>query len=339
MVFNWLNNLRATATIAIIFVHVSNYVVQNFDSNDVSMSWWTGNIYNSLFRIGSPIFVMITGTLFLSKDIQIKPFIHRRFIRVCIPFLFWSAIYIFIYILKNKNFTMPEISETIFSKLTNGAQYQMWYIYLILGLYLFIPILSKWIRNCTEKEIIYFLVIWLVASFFDIGGLLRSYFPKIELSYFTGYIGYLVLGYYLSTKSFGKEKNIKMISLLLYFIGIMITIFGTYFISIKENGYDEFFKRHFMLNSLLSIIGVFLFVKSINITNPVLLKGISIVNKYSYGIFLSHPLALTILRTTNIHTSFNPIWGIPTMVLLALIISIIITVTINKLPLGKYVSG
>ena len=339
MQYNWLNNLRAIATIAVIFVHVSNYAVQIFDFNNESMYWWTGNIYNSLFRIGSPIFVMITGALFLSRNIQIKSFIHKRFIRVCIPFLFWSAIYIFWDIIKYRKFAMLEIVETIFSKLIHGAQYNMWFIYLILGLYLVIPILNKWIRNCTEKEIIYFLVVWGVASFLNKKGLFQSYFPKIELSYFTGYIGYLVLGYYLFIKSFEKEKNIKIISLLLYFAGVVITVLGTYFISVKENNYNEFFKNHFMLNSLMSIIGAFLFVKFLNITNLKFQKAINVINKYSYGIFLSHPFALSILRMTGLHEFVNPIWGIPTMVLLALFISIIITLFINKLPLGKYISG
>ena len=33
---------------------------------------------------------------------------------------------------------------------------EFWYIYMIIGFYLMLPILYKWIKNATEKEIEYF---------------------------------------------------------------------------------------------------------------------------------------------------------------------------------------
>ena len=68
--------------------------------------------------------------------------------------------------------------------------------------------------------------------------------------------------------------------------------------------------------------------------------GLQTISKYGYGVFLSHFFSLWILEKLGISRYFiNPIIGILTTTALCLIMSMIITIAINKLPYGKYVSG
>ena len=58
----------------------------------------------------------------------------------------------------------------------NGASYHFWYIYMIIGIYLFIPIIGRWIRSAPESHIQYFLGIWGLTILFN-----NPHFPYLKL--------------------------------------------------------------------------------------------------------------------------------------------------------------
>lgn len=62
--------LRVIATIAVIIVHVA--AMKWYDGYARSLSWNIFNIYDSAVRWCVPIFLMISGALFLSKEITIS---------------------------------------------------------------------------------------------------------------------------------------------------------------------------------------------------------------------------------------------------------------------------
>jgi surface polysaccharide O-acyltransferase-like enzyme len=159
--------------------------------------------------------------------------------------------------------------------------------------------------------------------------------------YFSGFIGYVVLGYYLSIKSFEYSKTtINLISLFLIFAGVSITIFGTYFLSKRNNDFVEYFYNYNTLNVLMSSVGVFLFFKNLEISNLKVIKTANFISKYSYGIYLVHVLVLTFMKNIQIDYDFiNPIFAIPIATLICLLVSLLIVFAINKLPYGKYISG
>ena len=89
----WIDNLRILATISVIFLHVSSPLLYNFEGKE-DLNWWTGNIYDGTVRFCVPVFVMLTGSLMLSKDYDLNDFLKIKLMRIIIPFLFWSVIYI-----------------------------------------------------------------------------------------------------------------------------------------------------------------------------------------------------------------------------------------------------
>ncbi|MBR4445084.1 MAG: acyltransferase family protein [Solobacterium sp.] len=83
--------LRVAATIAVILLHVS---AQNWHSTDIhSFEWCVFTIYDGLVRWGVPIFTMISGAIFLNRDIPIKKIYTKHILRIITAFIFWSAIY------------------------------------------------------------------------------------------------------------------------------------------------------------------------------------------------------------------------------------------------------
>lgn len=336
----WADSLRALATIAVIILHVTAPLLTSMES---LTDWWIGNIIESSVRFSVPVFFMLTGALIFDKEYSIGTFLKKRFFRVIIPFLFWSIPYIlFSLILKalhEEELDFFKVFIFIIDQFKNGSSYHLWFVYTLLGIYLFIPIISKWVRNSTNKEILYFLILWLITVLFTYP-ILSIFKTKIDFSYFTGFLGYTILGHYLRKINFDSSKKKDFIAIVLFFTGLIITIIGTYFLFKFKGKMDELYYEYLTLNVLMCSIGVYLYIKDKNIKNQSVLKFLNLMNKFSYGIYLVHVLILIFLTKAGITCFFiNPLIGIPLTSILCLILSSLTIYVVNKLPYGKYISG
>ncbi|WP_413668270.1 acyltransferase [Mucilaginibacter sp. Mucisp86] len=338
---NWINNLRLITMFAVVVLHTASpllFRVKGVPIND----WLAADIYNAVVRFSVPVFVMITGALLLQREYELKDFLKKRFGRLIPPFIFWSLIYIG-YKLYNEEI---ELSDNIWlniklvlQQLQTGSYYHLWYVYLLMGLYLFIPVISKFVRNATEKEILYFLGIWFLTVILS-----RPYLtmldPGIDLHNFTGYIGYLVLGYYLAYRPL-KFKNIALIAVLVFVLCTLSITLGTYFISLKTKNLNTFFYEP--ISPFIAILSssAFLMARFIKVNlNPVVNNIISNIGKYTLGLYLSHALILNFLELNDItYKIFNPVFSIPLVALLTFSLSSLVIFVMSKLPLLKHVAG
>jgi surface polysaccharide O-acyltransferase-like enzyme len=286
---------------------------------------------------------MLTGALLLTKKNEIGDFLKRKLFRIIFPLVFWSIIYI-LYSMIEKFLHGDKIDyyqtiQYIYLSFKNGSSFHLWYIYMIIGIYLFIPIIGKWVRNSNEKEILYFLLIWCGTNFLNHSAI-KKFIPNIDLTYFSGYIGYIIIGYYLSTKSFKNQAKTKIISITLIVSGTIITAMGTYLVSLYKSVFDGVFYDYLTPNVLMISVGLFIFIKNYNFTKNKINSIFNIVGKYCYGIYLVHVLVLNILYQFGITWNFtNPIIAIPIITFICFFISGIIIFLVNKLPYGNYISG
>jgi surface polysaccharide O-acyltransferase-like enzyme len=232
--FNWADNLRFVAIFGVIVLHATPNML--YYKGEVSESlWWTANIITSLFRFCVPVFVMLTGALVLTKDYELGYFVKKKFFRVVLPFLFWSIGYIcYDLFLYHDKVTMLYVVRFSIDKLIHGASFHLWYVYMIIGLYMFIPVLRKWYKNASEKELIYFILIWFIVLCFNLPVLNKFSMPSI-FKYFSGYIGYLVLGAYLSEKRIHDKIQTNIISISLILLGLFVIIIGTRYYFLQKN--------------------------------------------------------------------------------------------------------
>ena len=337
--FIWADNLRAIATIAVVVVHVSGSILYEYGNINDSI-WWAGNIADGISRFCVPIFLMLTGALLLSRKIELTTFLKKRLSRIFLPFVFWSIIYI----VYNLAFSPPSgeilsIKETalyIFHKMKSGASFHFWYIYMILGIYLFIPIINKWIIHSSKKEILYYLIIWLITVFVSFP-FIKLYFPNIDLLYFSGYLGYPVLGYFLSKINFNR---IKLIASLLFILGSTITIIGTYILTKYNGEFNKVFYSYLSINVISAASGLFLLIKHSKIKATRINTVVKLISKYSYGIYLSHILIIKVLSKFGVTGYSNyPILSIFITTFSSILLSLFIVYLINKIPYGKYISG
>jgi surface polysaccharide O-acyltransferase-like enzyme len=337
----WINNLRLIAMFAVIVLHTASPLLFLYNSAPVS-NWIVADIYNAIVRFAVPVFVMITGALLLHREYELSDFLKKRIGRLILPFLFWSLVYIgyqwYLEIVVFNNDAWANV-KLILHQLKTGASYHLWYVYLLIGLYLFIPILSKFIRNATEKEILYLLAIWFLTMLIS-KPYLTQFDTAVDLRYFTGYMGYLVLGYYLAYKRF-TIPYLAFPALLIFTACVVLITCGTYYLQIKNHALSTFFYEPIGPFVVALSASVFLAAKNINgkmkpIFNTIFLNA----GKYTLGIYLSHALVLNILELNNItYAIFNPIAGIPLVALLCFIISWLAIYTLEKIPLLKYIIG
>lgn len=141
-------------------------------------------IYGSFVRPCVPLFVMLTGALLLPVREGFGGMLRRRVSRLVWPFLLWTAVYaalpwllatcgvatemiqkVFFPFAAPLHTDAPSIVRTFFLSLAQYNQYavQLWYIYLLVGLYLFMPILSPWLREATPRAKCAFLGLWAAA--------------------------------------------------------------------------------------------------------------------------------------------------------------------------------
>lgn len=338
----WADNMRITATTGVILLHIAATLLPEFNHTDIS-GWWAANIYNSSVRFCVPLFVMLSGALLLPKEYPLKDFLKKKLIRIVLPFLFWSFIYIvrkYQFLTSVHSMNIADSIKWIFAQVKNGStSYHLWYVYMIIGIYLFIPVIGKWARNSSEKEILYFLVLWLLTLFLS-QPLIEDYNPEFDLSYFSGFIGYLVLGYYLSVKSFADPAKITRIALLLIFLSIAFTAAGTWLLSLSKGRYAPYFHGNFSPNVLLLSMGVFLYFKNRRRTGIAATAAGRFISQYSFGIYLIHVLVIKYLNIPILNPPLlHPLIWIPLKTLVCLLISATIISFIHKIPYGKYIAG
>lgn len=343
--FFWIDCLRVLASFGVVLMHTAAPLLNQY--GEVSGGdWWTSNFYCNSLRCRIPIFLMITGALILPKTYNsIGEFLGKRVVRIVYPLFFWSVIYLarqlILLFQEGRISSIVDVLKFIVLEMKTGASFHFWYIYVLIGLYLFFPILSEWIRKGSGNEIKYFILIWSV-TIISSWPLINIVFPNIELRYFSGFIGFPVLGYLLMKTEYNNEGRIRLISILLALAGTAGTMIGTFLLSKHKGSLSDGLYGHFSPSVIATAIGIFLLFKYLNIQkrDGLFSKLILFFSKYSYGIYLSHILILWIMTTLGFNHSFtNPLLGIPFTAILCFILSALLVWGVNKLPAGKYISG
>lgn len=336
--------LRILATFAVIFLHSA---CASWDMDNFNFDWNVQNIYDSAVRWCVPIFVMISGALFLNpeKQISIKKLYTKNIVRIIAAFFLWSTIYSAYNYFINNDHNLIGFALNIFY-----GPFHFWFLFMIVGVYISIPILRQIAQNKTATK--YLLIMALVFTFIlplflliiskflpfiisnseAITSLLYYYDDKFNLKLFAGYSGYFLLGYYLNTNNF-KRTNliyaIGIVSFVIIVIGSIISyyIYGSLITTLY--GYLTPFV-------LFEAIAVFLFIKNLTPKIKFSAKAINMITKISnlcFGIYLVHILVLWTLSYFGLSTNkFNTLISVPVISILIFIISLLISSCLHKIP-------
>lgn len=326
--------------LACFFVIMRHSVDLSIISSNSRKYWTIGVLFDSFTYISIPMFLIITGYLLLGKNEPYNLFFKKRLNKILIPFIFWS----FIYILFANNFCNRLLGNNYIKLIINGnIFYHLWYVYLIIGIYLILPVINKLVSSCKSSDIKYILGLWILFSIiFPIFS--RKYGYNIAISYiFSGFWGYVFLGYYLKSINISSKLfKLSLLALIATYLTVSIgTIFFTSFKRVVLFNHLDLFSP----TMLLLTISIFIIIK--HITPKVQYKlsyNIQVIiikiSNLTFSIYLLHALILdTFYRNIlgiNLNAfTFNPIFSIPLISVLTFFIALLIVLIMSYVPVIK----
>lgn len=340
--------IRTVAIIGVIMLHSANEAIAPQTMNQLEIwRWWSVEIYHTLSRTGVPLFVMLTGALLLqpSKNETLKSFFKKRWTRIGLPFLFWGVIYFaWDYFADNIALT----SSFIFQGILTGPYFHFWYLYMLVGLYLFTPILRVVVAHASRDVLKYFLVIWFLgALILPIPGLFGAYHLDSNVLTIPLWVGYFMLGVFLLEV---KVRRAVLFGLMI--TGLVLTALGTYIIAATIGGPKTyFFQDYFSPTMILASIGLFSLLNTFKTSSnpkeahhPKISWLLRQISQSTLGIFLLHVIVLETLQRgylgfTISGNILNSIIEVPLITVVTLFICLGVILPLKKVPILKKLIG
>ena len=345
----YLDALRTLAIISVIIFHVFLVTRRGIRGDFAaipSLNWFICDITGVGFRIGVDLFLLLTGALLLGRNYDsIKSFLYKRVPRVTIPMLFWGfVISVVMFIIASfipgfhnvNSITLVSfltfLIKAYFAKAATFGPY--WYFWMIMGIYLLLPIFNRWVLNCDIKEVEYVLVLWLITCLFTYTFL--EDFP-IDLSNIAGPMGMVIMGYYLKNTE-RKLLNNPYFAIVMIVASLAVAVACSYMLSSPTH--MRFFKDYAIF-TVFEVIGIFLLFKNfdkLNINlkifkneNNIFHRAVSSIARYSYGIYLIHQFLLIAIISPALRVLPYKIQAV-SIVVVVLFISWLIMAVCDRIP-------
>ncbi|WP_292389148.1 acyltransferase [Methanosarcina sp. UBA5] len=301
--------------------------------------YMTANVYNAIIRFAVPILFILSGYLLLDKQEDDRTFFSKRFSKVVIPLVAWSMIYM---IFAHKYDVSSIFSVEFVQKfLTNHVFYHLYFLYYIIGLYLITPLLRRILVNANMHDIRYFLILWFFFTPFNQLMGFFGYNIGIPVEAATGNLGLYLTGY--AIKKTRVTNKIIYLSGIIIAAALIIMIFGSYIMSVNSGKFNTFLTSTSITQTTYAICLFILLREALDHMTRMPYKKIENIIKAvagaSMGIYLIHPMLLHYVRhgifgVFLLSPSFlSPIISIPLVTGLLFVVSLIIVIVMQKIPL------
>lgn len=287
------------------------------------------------------LFFMVSGALLLPVKMDYFTFIRKRLAKIIIPTLIWTAAYMAlnVYFSASGINVMRAIASVPFSAQGHGV---LWFMYTLIGLYLLAPILSCWLKTTADKEIKFVLILWAVTlcyPFLSLGVETNSSTTGI-LYYFTGYMGYFIMGYALKN---GRLYLPSILPLIISIIGVILLLALKQY-NIKYDFYSLFWYESIFIASLCVLYWIILQKISLNVLNFKIVSihtFIRVLSNITFGIYLMHIMIMRewLWNLLWIQTIHNYILQTIIIAVLTMIIAACLCVLMSRLPILHYFTG
>lgn len=345
----FLDYVRVLACFMVIMVHSCEFFFidgQGIGIRSVQDGFWV-SVVDSAFRCSVPLFVMVSGYLLVPLRGGVAAFYGRRMTRVLLPFLLWSVLYVVLPVLWGQG--CAETCSMLLRLFTNfnDASGHLWFVYMLLGVYLFMPVLSPWLERASRRQERGFLLLWFASSFFpyvrrfcgDIYG--ECYWNEYHtLWYFSGFIGYVVLAHYCRRYVHLSLRNTLLICIPMYLVGYAVTSTVWYGNIFTANTLQELELswRFCTPNVIMTALAVFLIMRHTECLSAWLYRPVREVSRLSYGIYLMHIFVLNYIHSC-LEGLFTTPWTILLVGVLTFVVCIALAKLLSMLPGSRYVLG
>lgn len=323
MRINYINSLRLLATLSVVWLHTSAGLLDTRDIMNFDVKFWL-SCHKYCMQFGVPVFVMISGALFLNPAKEIGfPLLLRKYVkRIALALLI---------------FGLPMcVVETYFSNtggVINGIVHfvkgqswaHMWYLYMLIGLYLITPIIKPFVAKASDKDwttalILMFVISSLFPTMNAMGAGLTSW-----MIISTPYIFIYMLGYWLCWKAPQRIIGNRLALTVVILLCLAIIVAKCYY-GFNYYGYAD-------PVTICLAAALFLLFRSLNV-------NWNLANRlapYCFGIYLVHPVFINFTyKFLNINEGLVvPIHHFFIFFLLFTLLSLASTYILMKIPFMK----
>jgi surface polysaccharide O-acyltransferase-like enzyme len=336
---NYLNTLRVFACFAVIMIHVFSPINAYYVSSLTDIEAHISVILRNLWQWCVPIFVMITGVVFLDKQkrIPVSKILNKYFLRILLAIIIFGTFYSFLEIFFKANyiFSFEQLGNAILNVIQDKSWDFFWYLYMIAGLYLFIPFIKIFISYSERKTIEYVLIVLFIFG---------SIIPALEMIFLfkfgitipvnSIYVFYLILGYYIHNYKINVSYGLLLVIMAIYFLYVILMSLNSKFV--EQPGGGLLFMEYNSPIVVLSAFGVFCTFRQRNRAN----KIFGMLSPLCFGVYLVHVLFINFMYKFVKFTPENyPFMAVITGVLIIdILLSILFTFFARKISIvRKYI--
>lgn len=326
----WVDWMRITACFLVMVVHSAEpYYLGGYGPMILSRAdlFWV-SLLDSFGRMSVPMFVLASSYLQFPLQYPTREFFKRRARRILIPFVIWTLIYLFV-----KGDPRTDALGLAFNFSFSAGH--LWFIYMLVGLYLLMPLLSPWAEKVSRKELKAYIGIWLFTTIIPYlrillgdGGLSVTMGPggipneallplwgeccwnhNGTFYYLSGIAGYMLLGlYFRRFAAIGSWRKTLCTALPLLIFGMALVQGGFLLTASKLSGgvfpisgeaSDTVLLEQSLYNDTLGValmtIGMIVLMRKITAGGSFYKKIVLPVSKASYGMYLAHMLVLSVV--------------------------------------------
>lgn len=298
--------IRVMACICIIGIHCT----AGYPYNVTNITEIINYCVHAVFRIGLPIFTILSGALILSsnKTESLIIFYYKRFVKIVIPFFIISLFYAiwvkgdyrlsYLFAWCNWISIIKEIPQAALATLETYQSVHLWYVYYILGIYLVAPFFKIMIQNMSEKNqkeliglILVMEIIYVCFSIFNIEF-------GIQYFVFSNGIVLFMLGYILVQPWIQRYSVIiEIFGLVAYILSMIMYIYYPNPDYITSGAYGE---SIFMVMQACALFMFFFNRQDFFCKNEVINQIISLLSKHTFSIYLVHEFVRSRVNNWNI---------------------------------------
>ncbi len=333
----YLHLIRTVACLMVVCLHTLPEATSV--SNGIDQYFYRFILF--LTRPCVPLFFMISGILLFPMEGDIIQFYKKRLSKIIYPLLVWGVVYAILPYLMNLETLKEAIIQCIRLPMTMPRHFGgiLWFIYVLIGIYLIIPFVNQKIFSGESRKYLrIYLLLWLLASGADwmhcyesmiLGATSISTYHLF--TYFSGYLGYFILGHYLHRYPVELNKRNILILILLFIIPCL-------FLWRRSSITYSYIMGFLSIGSIILTFISFVLLSKISIKIEFINNVIRNISKLSFGIYLSHILVFNVL-TIYLYKYSTTFYMQIFVMLLTFIGAYILTYLLSKVPFSKFVIG
>lgn len=359
----FLDYLRLIACFMVMVIHAVEpyyfnqkgdlYIAERCDA------FWVA-VIDSAARSCVPLFVMASSFLLFPLRMSIGEFFRRRAMRILIPFMIWLGVYVW-------HFGINPLEAVFNFPMAAG---HLWFVPMLLGLYIAMPLLSPWAEKASKREVSLFIGLWAFTALFpfirrlSLIALGEPSFGAVPFlwgecpwngfgafHYVSGFFGYMLIAFYIRkfVPALSWAKTLSL-SVPLFVVGMAIMAGGFYFLIPGGSSYPvhqpygaavrlEMSLEYCSLGVAAATVSLFLVIRKFTAEGWFYNRIIRPASEASYGTYLMHMIILAPLAGYFKGTLPTPA-SVIVVAFVSFVVSTFVSCLIRRIPLvGRFIAG